>query len=342
MQLSRDPLKGRLFGAAIVLLAGAFHGFHDLMEGDPPVAAFVPGLAIAVQVIALSLGHRMAQRRRWSRSKSLALGLVTSPLFGCLIVVMHTWQKRPHGHAFSGASPASLGLALFWFLAIGIAGFAFWLLVFYFPAELGEARTRALAAESEQRKAELERLRANLHPHFLLNTLNAVAGLVTADPSQARQLIVALGELLRDSLADDGAMRSLADEVEWLRRYATIFEIRHPGAARFAWDLDPDTLALQVPRLLLQPLLENAIEHGALRRPGGSVALQSRRNGNKVEIVVRDEGPGMPVQGAPSSGLGLRLVRDRLQLAYPDATMTIDSSSSGTRVFLQLPQAFQR
>jgi LytS/YehU family sensor histidine kinase len=211
------------------------------------------------------------------------------------------------------------------------------LLVFYFPTQLGRARMRALSAENEQRKAELARLRANLHPHFLLNTLNAVAGLLVAEPQQARQLVVALGELLRDSLEEEGAMRSLADEVEWLRRYAQIFEIRHAGAIQFQWDLDPASLSIALPRLLLQPLLENAIKHGALRKQGGGkVMLASRVADDGVNITVEDDGPGMAPDHPP--GLGLRLVRDRLQLAYPDAALTIDRPSAGTRVSLHLPR----
>jgi hypothetical protein len=341
---TRDPLRRHVAGVVAVLLVGILHGFHDLMEGHPAIAAFVPGFGIALQIVTFSVGHRFGQRRGWSRAKSLALAFPACLFFGCLIVVMHAWQEGHRAHDLFVRSPLrGIGLASFWFLAVGLGVFAFWLLVFYFPLQLDEARTRVLVAESEQRRAELARLRANLHPHFLLNTLNAVAGLVVADPSQARQLIVALGELLRDSLADDGTMRSLGDEAQWLRRYATIFEIRHAGAVRFVWDLHADTLAVKLPRLLLQPLLENAIEHGALRRPGGSVTLQSRSTGQAVEITVADEGPGMvPASAASSSGIGLRLVRERLQLVYPDATMTIDSSDKGTRVALKLPRTALR
>jgi sensor histidine kinase YesM len=171
----------------------------------------------------------------------------------------------------------------------------------------------------------------------LLNTLNAVAGLLTVEPRQARQLIVALGDLLRDALEDDGAMRSLEHEVEWLRRYAGIFEIRHRDAIRFEWDLAPETLATLLPRLLLQPLMENAIEHGALRHPhGGTVTLCSRIAGDVIRITVSDDGPGM--KGTQTFGLGLRLVEDRLRLAYPRAAMVIETHETGTRVALDLPK----
>jgi signal transduction histidine kinase len=296
-----------------------------MLSGEAPLQAFLPGLSIVLQVAALSAGQVVAERRGWSRAVSLALAVPASLLFGAATVSLHYTQ------------PGTLSHTLLETTGVGMGVFAFWLLVFYFPPKLHEARLRALAAEAGLQKAELARLRSNLHPHFLLNTLNAIAGLLVAEPRQARQMIVALGDLLRDSLEDNGAMRTLEQEAEWLKRYAGIFEIRHRGAIRFEWDLPDDTLATPLPRLLLQPLLENAIEHGALMRPGGgTVTVGSRTVGGAIRITVSDDGPGMgPVQ---PRGLGLRLVEDRLGLAYPGATMTIETGQAGTCVTIRLPK----
>jgi sensor histidine kinase YesM len=288
---------------------------------------------MALQVVLLTLGSDRAERRNWPVRLKAASALGISVACGILIRPLH---PRRDGDATRDWLVS---------LSLGIGVLMLWLMVSYFPLQLSQARARALVAESEQRKAELERLRSHLHPHFLLNTLNAVAGLLTVDPRQARQLLIALGDLLRDALEDQGGLRPLGTEVQWLRRYAQIFEIRHAGAIRFAWDISPDTADANMPRLLLQPLLENAIAHGALRRPGGSVRLSSRRRDGDVIVVVSDDGPGMPAEAAAAAttttttttGLGLRLVRERLQLAYPGATMTIDSSAAGTQVTLCLP-----
>lgn len=317
-----DPGRYRLVGAAAVLLFGVAHGVHDALMGDPLVRALLPTLPMALQVTSLAVGSELAERRSWPSRRKAAAALAVSLGCGCLIKLLHQ-----HG---GPDWPVSFSLSL------GVL--VLWLMLSYFPLQVSLARARALAAESEQRRADLERLRSHLHPHFLLNTLNAVAGLLTADPRQARQLLIALGDLLRDALEDQDGLRTLGDELAWLRRYAQIFEIRHGGAVRFAWDVSPDTLETQLPRLLLQPLVENAIEHGALRRPGGNVKLASHRQDDTITIVVSDDGPGMPAQAAShGTGLGLRLVRDRLQLANPRASMTIDSSSAGTAVTLRLP-----
>jgi signal transduction histidine kinase len=320
------PRKHRLIGGAAVLVFGVAHGVHDSLGGDPIVRALLPTVAMAVQVVLLSVTLDLAERRAWSFRLKATVAVLVSLACGVLIRPLHWKGPRDDGTDWMVS------------LTLGLGVLMLWLLMSYFPLQLSRARARALAAESQQRKAELERLRSHLHPHFLLNTLNAVAGLLTVNPGQARQLIVALGDLLRDALEDQNGTRSLGDEVAWLRRYAQIFEIRHAGAIRFEWDVADETSAVPLPRLLLQPLLENAIEHGALRRRDGVVRISSRREPGGTVIIIADNGPGMPTPPlAPQTGLGLRLARDRLELAYPEATLTLASSSDGTCVSLRLP-----
>jgi two-component sensor histidine kinase len=322
-------IRYRLLGVAAVLLLGIAHGVHDLSSGNAPLPAFLPTVTVALQIATLSMGQAVAARRAWPRAVAFTLATLVSLAFGSAAVALHATRPSTPSGAFFATAFAGMGV------------FGLWLLVFYFPAKLLAARVRALDAEANLQRAELARLRANLHPHFLLNTLNAIAGLLVAEPRSARRLVAALGDLLRDSVEDEGAMRSLAEEVAWLRRYAEIFEIRHQGAIRFEWDLAAKTLATAVPSLLLQPLVENAIEHGALRRAGGGrVTLRSREAGDTIEISVSDDGPGMAPERP--AGLGLRLVEDRFNLAYPAGTMAIATSSSGTCVTLTLPVKMEK
>jgi signal transduction histidine kinase len=313
-----------LVGAAVVLMVGAGHGAHDLLNGDPWPSAFLPTVGLLAQAAILSACRNLARRRGWPSPWVAAVLVIASIPCGAFTMALHS--RRPHGLVDWAAISA----------VVGLGTLALWFLVLHLPEELNEARARALEAESERRKAELDRLRASLQPHFLLNTLNAVAGLLAAEPRQARELLVALGDLLRDSLEGGEPMRSLEAEVEWLRRYARIFEIRHQGAVRFEWDLAPETMAAALPRLLLQPLVENAVSHGALRRPGGgTVRLRSQPAGGWVRISVSDDGPGMDPERP--RGLGLQLVNDRLRLASPAARMRIDTSHLGTCITLELP-----
>jgi signal transduction histidine kinase len=309
-----------------MLLLGVAHGIHDMFTGAPVGAAILPALPMALQILALSYGYTLAERRGWSGRKMLGLAILVSGVFGALAVTLHFWSTgRLLRHLAAVTMP------------IGLLILGFWGVMFYYPGQLSSARMRAVVAESAHRNAELARLRASLHPHFLLNTLNAIAGLLVVEPQQARQLVVALGDLLRDSLDEDSEMRPLDQEVKWLRRYAEIFEVRHRGAIRFEWDLASETLSLPVPRLLLQPLIENSIEHGVLRRPGGgTISVRSRLAGDAVQITVSDNGRGMESGNSP--GLGLRLVTERAKLAYPDARMVTDTSQAGTSITLELPR----
>src|SRR6185369_11169926 len=171
-------------------------------------------------------------------------------------------------------------------------------------------------------QAELARLRSQLEPHFLLNTLNAIASLVTEDPKEARRLIACLGDLLRDSLRDADDLQPLEAEVAWLRRYAEILESRHKGTLVFIWEIENDAKRALVPRLLLQPLVENAVKHGALRRrDGGVVTVRASmdadpRGSEKVICTVEDNGPGLPDAEPRAGAFGLRSVRRRLQLKF--------------------------
>ncbi len=226
-----------------------------------------------------------------------------------------------------------------------------WALAFIYPYAIEDARFRALEAEKLRveadklrASAELGHIRAQLEPHFLLNTLNLIAGLVTQNPREARRLLACLGDLLSDALRDTDELRPLDEEVAWLQRYAEILESRHGNMLKFEWDIAPGAREVLVPRLLLQPLVENAVKHGALARmSGGWVRLRvsvEDEDSLRLLCVVEDNGPGMR-PGPPREGsLGLKMVRRRLELRYPDASVNFESSRDGTRAIVALPVTF--
>ena len=228
-----------------------------------------------------------------------------------------------------------------------------WALAFVFPFAAEDARVRSLEAdkfrlEAEKLRAaaELARLRAHLEPHFLLNTLNAIAGFVTEDPKEARRLLVCLGDLLRDALRDEDEMQTLEDQIGWLRRYAEILEARHAGHLVFRWEIAGETRDMLLPRLLLQPLVENAVKHGALKRHGGGEVVVRTAVVNdgdlataKVVCMVEDNGPGIPAAETRDGAFGLHAVRRRLELKYThQAHLRLESSTEGTRSIVELPR----
>ena len=181
--------------------------------------------------------------------------------------------------------------------------------------------------EAQLADARLDALRAQINPHFLFNTLNAIAALVERDPAGVRRMIARLGELLRHTIDSRGAaVVPLSEEIEFLRRYIEIMEIRFQGRLRVGMKIDPETLDLRVPSLILQPIVENALEHGASRAVGeGVIEIASRRNGDRLIVTVRDNGPGVREEGA--AGVGISNTRARLEQLYgARASLSLDSA----------------
>jgi signal transduction histidine kinase len=333
----------RWIGVAVVLLVVLLQAATELLAGHerPRVALRLGMAALQMPLLMLSLSacYEWAQRRRLGSVPSLVAGAALAGALGVLFGVVF-WKIGAAYPAFR-LRPA-LGppwRTAAWGFLFGQFHFGIWALAFVYPFAVEDARLRALEAERLKSEADLSRLRAHLEPHFLLNSLNAIAGLVTEDPRAARRLLAALGDLLRDATRE-GEMQAVDAEVEWLQRYAAILEARYDGAISFRWDVDPRASLLEVPRLLLQPLVENAVKHGALARgDGGEVVVTVRLEGDDGVLLctVADNGPGLSDQPARSGAFGLDAVRRRLSLKDPRATLAIDSSTEGTRAVVAWP-----
>jgi len=312
---------------------------------------------VPLLMFALSVSYHWATRRRLGSGLALLASLAVAFTVGAAfaLVIDFVANNAPS----LGLKPerqlaypvvAAIGVAF------GVIICGVWALAFVYPFAAEDARLRAMEteklkieAEKLRGAAELARLRAQLEPHFLLNTLNTIAGLVTQDPREARRLLACLGDLLRDSLRDADEMQTLEEEIAWLRRYAEILESRHAGSLRFQWDIAPKARQVLLPRLLLQPLVENAVKHGALRRSGGGqvrvrATIEKAAEGDEARLVctVEDNGPGMAAKPPRSGAFGLHAVRRRLELKYADACMRLESSSSGTRFIVELPCVMAR
>jgi two-component system, LytTR family, sensor kinase len=205
-------------------------------------------------------------------------------------------------------------------------------------------RTRHLhASELEARltKTHLQVLKMQLQPHFLFNTLNTVAELVHTDPDAADQMITRLGRLLRLSLDHAGhQVVPLRQETDFLRVYIEIEQVRFQDRLQVVWDLAAETLEAAVPTLLWQPVLENAIRHGVTPLAGrGRIVIASYREGDDLVLEIRDNGRGLPTEGAPREGVGLRNIRERVEQLYgPRARFTLGPGlGGGTVATLRLP-----
>jgi two-component system LytT family sensor kinase len=205
-------------------------------------------------------------------------------------------------------------------------------------------RTRQLHAsdlETRLARTHLQVLKTQLQPHFLFNTLNAVAELVHTEPDAADLMITRLGRLLRLSLDNAGhQVVPLRQEIDFLRVYLDIEQVRFQDRLQIVWDVAAETLEAAVPTLLWQPVLENAIRHGVTPLAGrGRIVIASRKEGDDLVLEIRDNGTGLPAGAAPREGVGLRNIRERVyQLYGPRAVFSLAPAlGGGTVASLRLP-----
>jgi LytS/YehU family sensor histidine kinase len=185
-----------------------------------------------------------------------------------------------------------------------------------------EREKRATQLEAQLVQAQLQALKMQLHPHFLFNTLHSISALLHEDAEAADRMIARLGEFLRLTLEDTGQQEvTLQKELEFLKCYLDIERIRFQDRLTVRYDIDPETLDALVPNLMWQPIVENAIRHGIAPRSGaGCIELRSKRLGPKLQLQVKDDGPGLrnePGSGGDlNEGVGLANTRNRLRQLY--------------------------
>jgi LytS/YehU family sensor histidine kinase len=181
----------------------------------------------------------------------------------------------------------------------------------------------AAKLDGELRAAELENLKAQLQPHFLFNTLQAISTLIHRDPPAADRMLTDLSDLLRVSLRHTAAQEvPLRDELGFLTRYLDIMRVRFGDRLTIEVGVDPGLLDAMVPSLVLQPLAENAIRHGMEdRSDAGRVEIRARREADTLILEVLDDGPGLRSGVSPGDGdgIGLANTRDRLARLYGSA-----------------------
>ena len=192
-------------------------------------------------------------------------------------------------------------------------------------------------------KAQLNALRRQIEPHFLFNTLNAIAGLMREKKNDAAvSMIVGLSDFLRRVVEDsDRQQVALGEELEFTRKYLDIQKARFAERLKFSVDVPEELLTAQVPSLILQPMVENAVKHGIAKRvQGGAIRISARRNNGTLTLRVYNDGPALPAGwGNGQSGIGIANVRTRLESLYGDAFALSmqDQRPSGVEATVSVP-----
>ena len=202
-----------------------------------------------------------------------------------------------------------------------------------------EARAARLSAQLAQ--AQLQALKMQIHPHFLFNTLNSIAALLHKDVEAADRMIARLGDFLRLTLKrSDAQTITFQQELEFLKCYLDIERIRFQDRLTVDLQVDPQTLDVRVPNLILQPIVENAVQHGIARQSnGGLITIRATKDEDRLLIEVEDNGPGLGTNQNGQSGIGIKNTCSRLERFYShDFVFQIkDSSNQGVLVSLNIP-----
>ncbi len=188
-------------------------------------------------------------------------------------------------------------------------------------------------------EAELDALRAQINPHFLFNSLNALYGVIPRSASEARKTLVSLADVFRYSLQSKRQFVSLEEELRIVEAYLQIERLRLGRRLRTQIRVSDEALSAHVPVLSIQPLVENAVRHGVSTKPeGGAVRVEARIAAGSLHVEVSDDGPGFDVATSLAHGHGLENVRRRIELCYPEGSeLTIRSSPSQTVVGFRAP-----
>jgi sensor histidine kinase YesM len=255
-----------------------------------------------------------------TRGRSLLVHLFGSAIFSLAYMLLRAWVGTWQGSAgFAEVFQRLLvktwlfNLLLYWVLVAVTSAFDY-----YRRYRDREVRTAEL--EKSLAQARLQALQMQLNPHFLFNSLHSISALMHKDIDAADRMVARLSELLRAALdSSENQEVTLESELAFLKRYLELEQMRFGSRLAVKIDAAPDTLEAQVPNLIMQPLVENAIRHGIEphARPG-FIELRAQRQGDELTLEVRDNGDGLPAH-APSEGVGLSNTRARLRTLYGDA-----------------------
>ncbi|MBA2304258.1 MAG: sensor histidine kinase [Acidobacteria bacterium] len=292
----------------------------------------------------------LSQRFRFERQgllRALAVHLPAVLLFSLAHIgamqAAQWWLVTSEGGAFSWWSAAQRAalLNLDWEMMTywAIVGLSHALLYY---RESRDRELRASQLETRLIEAQLKTLQQQLHPHFLFNTLNAISCLMHRDVAAADRTLVRLSDLLRLTLERLGEQDvTLAEELDFLRKYLDIERTRFADRLVVRFDIAPDALETLVPTLLLQPLVENAIKHGVARKAGaGHIDVIARRENDKLWIEIRDDGVGLSEDAltALHKGIGVSTTRARLQHQFgADYRFEFHRLAQGVAVIVAVP-----
>jgi two-component system, LytTR family, sensor kinase len=339
---------GGLFEASqsVLILRFAEHKQHAWLPlFGTELATWLPWALATPWIISLAQRYRI---HRGMRVRAITIHLAT---FATISVVAEAWSAmlqvlfNPWGNRRPPTFWDTLSITLLYQVLLFLIAYVLILTITYLldsREKVTRQMTETARLNEELSNAQLAALRRQMEPHFMFNALNSIAGLVRDHRNDAAvSMIVGLSEFLRRASVDSHRSQvTLAEEVEYLQRYVDIQKVRFGERLRVSVDIPADLLTAQVPNLLLQPLVENAIKHGVAQRVvGGNVRVTGARIDGSVCLSVYNDGPSFPSDWQTNGGVGLANLRTRLQILH-GATSELQmrrAGADGVEVVVTLP-----
>jgi two-component system, LytTR family, sensor kinase len=315
------------------------------------ILAWVPWAIATPMVLRLARQYPPSQ---WKRLSTWSVHLAACAAIGLLFAAWNAAQEKllnpyanvPDAGRFSNLLFSKFENGLLAFVIL----YSFILAVSYVldtRDRLARQETETARLNEQLSKAQLNALRRQIEPHFLFNTLNAIAGLVREHRNDAAvSMIAGLSDCLRRVMDDSNRQQiPLGEELEFVQKYLEIQKVRFEERLQLNIDVPTELFSAQVPSLILQPMVENAIKHGIAKRvQGGAIRIAASRSNGTVNLSVYNDGPSLPADWEKSeSGIGLSNVRSRLRGLYGDAfefTMknkTLEGRLGGVEVSVSVP-----
>jgi len=319
-----------------------------LGEGTEPRYVIVSTIVAITGFIITSL-LRLSYRQLWSLPLPRMVGIAAALLVVATLIQAVIYIFAKFAFHFCDDCLSHNPLSYLWYFLSMFYLFLSWSGLYFgikFARQLTEQKEAALRAQNAAHAAQLKMLRYQLNPHFLFNTLNAISTLVLDDKRDtAYRMVGSLSAFLRHSLDSDPEQRvTLAQEVDAINLYLGIEQLRFGDRLHVQMDIEPVAQEALVPSLILQPLIENAIKHAVSRREeGGRIELIARRDGDMLDIHLRDDGPGFdendPLPANGHARVGLANTRERLRVLYGERQQLsiCNCAPHGVDVHIRLP-----
>jgi signal transduction histidine kinase len=342
-------------GFAIVTAIGLFFSTQDISRGayfgDPtPAWRYVVIWVLGTWIVGLTLPAVIALANRFPIERPRRLASLCIHVVACLVFTAVVWLVSATVYTWLGLMgpvPLATAAGILAVLSLHNNVVSYWLIIggvhgYRYYKRYEERRHHAIKLESELARAQLAALKNQLQPHFLFNTLNAIMVLVRQQKGAlAEDTIARLSDLLRCVLDDVTAQEvPLRRELEYIRLYLGIEQLRFADRLNVEIDAAPDTLDATVPHMGLQPLVENAVRHGiGGSASAGRISIHANKVAESLELTVSDDGPGLGATTTPGHGIGLANVRARLGQLYGDrATLVLaNGAASGATVTMVVP-----